>query len=110
MPHPRAAALIAGWSEGLPDYAPEAVDKQTGIAADTITRLAHEIAAAESGAVVIAGAPLAQTNGMFNALAVNALEALVESGHAQPILSFTPQPPIASAVPELPMFRPTWHL
>ena len=52
--------------------------------ADTITRLAHEIAAAESGAVVIAGAPLAQTNGMFNALAVNALEALVESGHSQP--------------------------
>jgi len=98
--HPRAAALIAGWSDGLPDYAPEAVAKQTGIAADTITRLAHEIAAAESGAVVIAGAPLAQTNGMFNALAVNALEALVESGHSSPILSFTPQPPISSAVPD----------
>ncbi len=44
--HPRAATLIAGWSAGLPDYAPEAVAKQTGIAADTITRLAHEIAAA----------------------------------------------------------------
>ncbi len=84
----------------MPDYAPETVAKQTGIAADTITRLAHEIAAAESGAVVIAGAPLAQTNGMFNALAVNALEALVESGHSSPILSFTPQPPIASAVPD----------
>ena len=66
----------------MPDYAPETVAKQTGISADTITRLAHEIAAAESGAVVIAGAPLAQTNGMFNALAVNALEALVESGHS----------------------------
>ena len=98
--HPRAAALIAGWSDGLPDYAPETVAKQTGITADTITRLAHEIAAAESGAVVIAGAPLAQTNGMFNALAVNALEALVESGHSNPILSFTPQPPISSAVPD----------
>jgi menaquinone reductase, molybdopterin-binding-like subunit len=97
---PRAAALIAGWSEGLPDYAPDGVAKQTGVSADTIARLAHEIAAAESSAVVIAGAPLAQTSGMFNALAVNALEALVESGRTEPpILSFTPQPPIGTIVP-----------
>jgi anaerobic selenocysteine-containing dehydrogenase len=97
---PRAAALIAGWSEGLPDYVPESVAKQTGVSAETITRLAHEIAAAESSAVVIAGAPLAQTNGMFNALAVNALQALLESGRAEaPILSFTPQPPIGATVP-----------
>lgn len=98
--HPRAAALIAGWNEGLPDYTPEAVAKQTGISAETITRLAHEAAAAESAAVVVGGAPLAQTNGVFNALAVNALEALLESGRNNPVLSFTPQPPIASAVPD----------
>ncbi|HYT06569.1 MAG TPA: molybdopterin-dependent oxidoreductase [Rugosimonospora sp.] len=96
----RAAALIAGWSESLPDYVPESVAKQTGVSAETITRLAHEIAAAASSAVVIAGAPLAQTNGMFNALAVNALQALLESGRAEaPILSFTPQPPIGATVP-----------
>jgi anaerobic selenocysteine-containing dehydrogenase len=96
--HPRAAALIAGWSEGLSDYGPDSVEKQTGVSAETITRLAHEIAAAQASAVIIGGAPLAQTNGMFNALAVNALEALVESGHSQPILSFTPQPSIATGV------------
>jgi anaerobic selenocysteine-containing dehydrogenase len=96
--HPRAAALIAGWSEGLSDYAPDSVAKQTGVSAETITRLAHEIAAADASAVIIGGAPLAQTNGMFNALAVNALEALVEGGHGQPILSFTPQPFIATGV------------
>jgi anaerobic selenocysteine-containing dehydrogenase len=95
----RAGALIAGWSAGLPDYDPDRVSKQTGVSSDTITRLAHEIAAAEAGAAVVAGAPLAQTNGMFNALAVNALEALVESGRQAPILSFTPKPPMASAVP-----------
>src|SRR5580700_2513221 len=95
---PRAAALIAGWSEGLSDYAPDSVAKQTGVSAETITRLAHEIAAADASAVIIGGAPLAQTNGIFNALAVNALEALVDGGHSQPILSFTPQPPIAAAV------------
>lgn len=96
--HPHAAALIAGWSEGLSDYAPDGVAKQTGVSAETITRLAHEIAAADASAVIIGGAPLAQTNGMFNALAVNALEALVEGGHGQPILSFTPQPSIATGV------------
>jgi anaerobic selenocysteine-containing dehydrogenase len=74
------------------------VAKQTGVSAEAITRLAHEIAAADASAVIIGGAPLAQTNGMFNALAVNALEALVEGGHGQPILSFTPQPFIATGV------------
>jgi anaerobic selenocysteine-containing dehydrogenase len=93
----RAFALIAGWSEGLPDYAPDKIAKQTGISPETITRLAHEIAAVQSSAAIIAGAPLAQTNGMFNALAVNALEALVESGHSEPILSFTPKPPLGTS-------------
>jgi menaquinone reductase, molybdopterin-binding-like subunit len=96
--HPRAAALIAGWAEGLSDYVPDSVAKQTGVSPETITRLAHEIAAAEASAVIVGGTPLAQTNGMFNALAVNALEALVASGHGQPILSFTPQPSIATGV------------
>jgi anaerobic selenocysteine-containing dehydrogenase len=93
----RASALIAGWSEGLPDYTPETVARQTGIASDTITRLAREIAAANASAAIIAGAPLAQSNGIFNALAVNALQALLEVGRTEPpILSFTPQPPIAT--------------
>ncbi len=95
----RASALIAGWSEGLPDYAPESVARQTGVASETIMRLAHEIAAANASAAIVAGAPLAQTNGLFNALAVNALQALLEIGRAEPpILSFTPKPPIPSAV------------
>lgn len=95
--HPRAGVLIAGWSEGLPDYAPESVAKQTGVSSETITRLAHEIAAAQSSAAVIAGAPLAQTNGMFSALAVNALQALLEIGRTEPpIVGFTPPPPLAA--------------
>src|SRR5579864_1676716 len=96
--HPRAAALIAGWSEGLSDYAPDSVAKQTGVNAETITRLAHEIAAVEASAVIIGGTPLAQTNGMFNALAVNALEALVASGDGERSMSFTHQPSLATGV------------
>jgi anaerobic selenocysteine-containing dehydrogenase len=93
----RAFALIAGWSDGLPDYAPDAVAKQTGVSAETIARLAREIAAANASAVVIASAPLAQTNGIFNALAVNALQALLDGGRTQPpVLTFTPKLPVAT--------------
>jgi anaerobic selenocysteine-containing dehydrogenase len=83
----RAATLIAGWSAGLPDFAPEAVEKQTGVSAAVIKRLAHEITQSGSAAAIVGGPPLAHTNGLFNALAVNALESLVDK---TPILGFTP--------------------
>ena len=72
----RAGSLIAGWSAGLPDYSPEAVEKQTGVPAAVIKRLAHEITQSGSAAAIVGGPPLAHTNGLFNALAVNALESL----------------------------------
>jgi anaerobic selenocysteine-containing dehydrogenase len=86
----RAGALIAGWSAGLPDYTPEAVEKQTGVSAAVIKRLAHEMTQNGSAAALIGGAPLAHTNGVFNALAVNALESLVDKG-PNPLLGFTPE-------------------
>jgi menaquinone reductase, molybdopterin-binding-like subunit len=86
-----AGSLIAGWSAGLPDFTPEAVEKQTGVSAAVIKRLAHELTQSGSAAAMIGGAPLAHTNGLFNALAVNALESLVDTGHGQgQILGFTP--------------------
>ncbi len=93
----RAGALIAGWSAGLPDFTPEAVEKQTGVSAAVIRRLAHELTHNGAAAAMIGGPPLAHTNGLFNALAVNALESLVdtgpETGQGQgPILGFTPVP------------------
>jgi menaquinone reductase, molybdopterin-binding-like subunit len=94
----RAGSLIAGWSAGLPDFAPEAVEKQTGLSAAVIKRLAHELAQSGSAAAMIGGAPLAHTNGLFNALAVNALESLVDTGRDQgQILGFTP--PLQAATP-----------
>jgi anaerobic selenocysteine-containing dehydrogenase len=98
----RAGSQIAGWSAGLPEFTPEAVEKQTGVSAAVITRLAHEITQSGSSAAIVGGAPLAQTNGHFNALAVNALESLVDTGRDQngnlrPILGFTPEPPLNAA-------------
>jgi menaquinone reductase, molybdopterin-binding-like subunit len=83
----RAGALIAGWSAGLPDYSPGAVEKQTGVPAAVIKRLAHEITQSGSAAAIVGGPPLAHTNGLFTALAVNALESLVDRA---PLLGFTP--------------------
>jgi anaerobic selenocysteine-containing dehydrogenase len=96
----RAGSLIAGWSAGLPDYTPEAVEKQTGVSAAVIKRLARELTQNGTSASMIGGPPLAHTNGLFNALAVNALESLVDSGR-EPILGFTPQPAIGDVAPPM---------
>jgi menaquinone reductase, molybdopterin-binding-like subunit len=92
-----AGTQIDGWREGLADYSPAAVAWRTGIAPDVITRLAHEIAAHTPAVAIVGGAPLAQTNGLFAALAVNALNALLGSVMKQGGVLFTPQPSLASA-------------
>jgi anaerobic selenocysteine-containing dehydrogenase len=104
-----AGSLIAGWSAGLPDFRPAAVEKQTGVSAAVINRLAHELTQSGSAAAMIGGAPLAHTNGLFNALAVNALESLVDLGRGQgQILGFTPAlqpaPPAQSSLASLSAF------
>jgi anaerobic selenocysteine-containing dehydrogenase len=88
-------ALIDGWSKGLPDYAPETVARLTGVEAARIERLAHEMAAHPPAVVLIGGAPLGQTNGLANALAVNALNDLLGSVEKPGGIFFTPQPPMA---------------
>jgi anaerobic selenocysteine-containing dehydrogenase len=75
----RAGAAIDGWSAGLPDYTPARVEQLTGVAAAKVERLARTLTAQQPAVAFIGGAPLAQTNGLFNALAVNALNALLGS-------------------------------
>jgi anaerobic selenocysteine-containing dehydrogenase len=95
--HSRAASLIAGWAEGLPDYAPDMVEKRTGVPAATINRLARGLAQSGGpGTAIIGGTPLAQTNGLFNALAVNALASLVDPD-SQALVGFMPQSPFGTA-------------
>lgn len=74
-----ASASIDGWSTGLTDYAPEKVAAQAGLDAATITRIAREAAANALAVVLIGDLATAQTTGLFNALAVNALNALLGS-------------------------------
>jgi anaerobic selenocysteine-containing dehydrogenase len=91
----RAGALISGWSGGLADYSPEQVEKITGVAARRVERLAREFAERGPALAIIGGAPLAQTNGLFSALAVNALNALAGSVGTPGGIAFTPQLTIA---------------
>jgi len=94
----RAGMLIDGWSEGLLAYAPEAVERQTGVSAAVITRLAREIIERGRGAAIIGGAPLAHSNGAFNALAVNALQSLMDTGSGPAVLSFPAAPPMEKSL------------
>src|SRR5688572_25228176 len=92
-----ATAAIDGWSGGLPAYSPEEVEKVTGVTAARVERLAREFADRAPAVAVIGGVPLAQTNGLFNALAVNALNALAGSVEQPGGMFFTPRMNVAAA-------------
>ncbi len=91
----RAGSLIEGWSTGLAAYTPEQVEKLTGVAARRVERLARELAEMRPSVAIIGGSPLAHTNGLFTALAVNALNALMGSVEQPGGMFFTPQIDIA---------------
>jgi anaerobic selenocysteine-containing dehydrogenase len=92
-----AGMRIDGWREGLPAYSPEAIAWKTGVPPETLTRLAREMAARSPAVAMVGGAPLAQTNGLFTALAVNALNALLGSVGKPGGLQFTPKPPLPAS-------------
>jgi anaerobic selenocysteine-containing dehydrogenase len=72
-------------------YSPEDVEKRTGVPAATVERLAREFAEHAPAVAIIGGAPLAHTNGLFNALAVNTLNRAAGTVNRPGGLSFTPQ-------------------
>ena len=90
-PGARAGSLIVGWSDGLSDFAPDKVEKITGVSAKRIDRLAREFADMRPAVAMIGGAPLAHTNALFTAVAVNALNALGGAVGEPGGLFFTPQ-------------------
>lgn len=78
-------------AKNLGQYTPAEVEKQTGVKAARVERLAHMLAERKPAVAVIAGAPLAHTNGLFQAMAVNTLNAALGAVDAPGGLSFTPQ-------------------
>lgn len=95
----RAGALIAGWAAGLPDYAPDRVASVTGVSAKRVERLAHEFAERSPSLAIVGGVPLAHSNGLFTALAVNALNELAGAVGQTGGVLFTPQLARPAAAP-----------
>ncbi|MGH9140136.1 MAG: molybdopterin-containing oxidoreductase family protein [Vicinamibacterales bacterium] len=86
----RAGAAIDGWSAGLPDYTPARVEQITGLPARRVERIAHALVELQPAVAFIGGAPLAHTNGLFHALAVNALNGLLGNVGQPGGIFFTP--------------------
>jgi anaerobic selenocysteine-containing dehydrogenase len=93
----RAGGLIQGWSEELPEYTPERVHAATGVPAARVTQLARDFVEARPAVAIVAGPALAHSNGLFTALAVNALNALAGSIEQPGGVFFTPQLDAAAA-------------
>jgi anaerobic selenocysteine-containing dehydrogenase len=87
----RAGALIAGWASGLADYAPDRVSKVTNVPVRRIEAVARQFADLRPSMAFAGGPPLAHTNGLFTAVAVNALNALVGAINEPGGIFFTPQ-------------------
>ncbi len=87
----RATALIDGWADGLAEFEPNRVASITGVAAARVEHLAHSLAGHTPSVAIVGGVPLAHTNGLFTALAVNALNQLLGAVGQKGGLLFTPQ-------------------
>jgi len=77
--------------KNLDQYTPAEVERQTGVRAARVERLARMLAEQKPAVAVIAGAPLAQRHGLFQAEAVNTLNTVLGAVDAPGGLSFTPQ-------------------
>ena len=79
---------------------PDNVETLTGVSAATIARLGREMTANGPAVAIIGGAPLAHTNGLAAAVAVNGLNQQLASVNKPGGISFTPQ---GAAVPTRPL-------
>src|SRR5262249_18725857 len=85
----RDRSLIEGRRDERPTRPAEGVENATGGRAARIERLAGNLAERGPAVVIVGGAPLAHTNGLFTALAVNALNALIGAVDAEGGVTFT---------------------
>jgi anaerobic selenocysteine-containing dehydrogenase len=90
-----AIARLIGGEKTLTtlDYTPDKVAERTGVSVAKIERLAKEFAAHAPAVAIIGGAPLAHTNGLFHAQAVNSLNRAAQSVDQPGGVSFVDQGP-----------------
>ena len=95
----RAGGMVEGWAGGLPQFAPPLVERITGVPAARIEELARLFALSPRAVAIIGGPALAHSNAFSQALAVNALNALVRSVGVPGGVQFTPTLPGNSNMP-----------
>ena len=90
--------------KGDAEYTPQRVEQITGVPARRVEQLARDLAELRPAVAIVGGPPLAHTNGLFTALAVNALNTALGSVGQPGGVFFTPgaqpspQPPAPSPV------------
>jgi anaerobic selenocysteine-containing dehydrogenase len=89
----RAGASVDGWSGGLTAFTPERVEQISGVPAKRLDRIARELVEFAPAVAVVGGPAVAHSNGLFTALAVNALNALLGSVEQPGGMFFTPGVP-----------------
>lgn len=92
-----AGEAIDGWRDGLPEFSPAAVHRLSGVPPDVLERHARAFASRQPAVAIIGGQALAHVNGLAQALAVNALNALVGAVGAPGGVHFTPRVPRAES-------------
>src|SRR5262245_5260983 len=95
----------AATAAALAAFAPDEVEKITGVAARRIERLARELVDHGPAMAIVGGPPLAQTNGLFTAVAVNTLNVLLGTVGQPGGIGFMPQVGQPSAISTKP-FEP----
>src|SRR5574341_1884455 len=83
----------------LAEYRPEAVAAITGVPVATITRVAREFAAARPALALAGSGASLHTNGLYNRLAIQALNALAGSVEAPGGTTAQRRPPVAPLPP-----------
>ncbi|MFQ5803844.1 MAG: molybdopterin-dependent oxidoreductase [Candidatus Methylomirabilales bacterium] len=84
-----------GFKEVAAEYAPQQVEEITGVPSATIVRLAREFASSAPAVAAAGQGAGLHTNGLFNCMAVNALNALVGSIDARGGVIVQRKPPLA---------------
>jgi anaerobic selenocysteine-containing dehydrogenase len=88
-----AIATAAGKSADAGEFGAAKVSEKTGVPIEKIERIAREFAANAPAVAIIGGAPLAHTNGLFQARAVNELNRVANALNQPGGLSFLSQGP-----------------
>ena len=84
---------------GDDEYTPQRVEQITGVLAKRVERIAKELADLRPAVAIVGGPPLAHTNAMFTALAVNALNTALGSVNQPGGIFFTPGAAIQAPAP-----------